>query len=226
MDAGCRLGVVALGDSITVGHGGMQAGFGSQSWALWLAQALALPFTSLARNGDTAPGVRRDQLPAVPGARYDLGCVYVGVNDVRGEGWDAAAYAADLDAVLAGLAARCDRLLTLTIPLGLGLPPAGAKVHEANAAIAAAAAAHGAVVADLRDFAGAGHVWADRVHATATGQVAIADRAARALRAAGAPVPRLPSEVARPPRPDLLYAVHYARRTLRERARSRLAVRA
>jgi hypothetical protein len=69
-------------------------------------------------------------------------------------------------------------------------------------------------------------VWADRVHATATGQVAIADRAARALRAAGAPVPRLPSEVARPPRPDLLYAVHYARRTLREHARSRLAVRA
>ncbi len=220
MSAACRLGVLALGDSITVGHGGLQAGFGSQSWALWLASALGLPFTTLARNGDTAPGVRRDQLPAVPGERYDLGCVYVGVNDVRGDGWDPAAYAADLDAVLAGLAARCDRVLTLTIPPDLGLPPAGAKVGEANAAIERAAAARGAVVADLRDLTGRAHVWADRVHATATGQVAIADRAALALRAAGAEVARLPSELARPPRPDLLYAWHFARRSARERARA------
>jgi lysophospholipase L1-like esterase len=198
----------------------MQAGLGSQSWALWLAQALALPFTTLARNGDTAPGVRRDQLPAIPGERYDVGCVYVGVNDVRGAGWDARAYAADLDAVLAGLAARCARVLTMTIPRDLGLPPAGEEVEEANAAIEAAAAAHGAVVADLRDFRGAAHVWADRVHATATGQVALADRAALALRAAGADVPRLPSEVARPPRPDLLYALHFARRAVREHARA------
>jgi lysophospholipase L1-like esterase len=221
--AACRLGVLALGDSITVGHGGMQAGMGSQSWALWLASALALPYTTLARNGDTAAGVRRDQLPAIPGERYDLGCLHIGVNDVRADGWDARAYAADVDAVLAALAARCDRVLTLTIPRALGLPPAGAKVEEANAALEAAAAAHGAVVADLRDLAGAAHVWADRVHATATGQVALADRAALALRAAGADVPRLPSELARPPRPDLLYAVHYARRTVREHARAAAA---
>ena len=44
----CRLGVVALGDSITNGHGGMQAGLGSHSWAQWLAHAIELPFTKLA----------------------------------------------------------------------------------------------------------------------------------------------------------------------------------
>jgi lysophospholipase L1-like esterase len=218
MSAACRLGVLALGDSITVGHGGLQAGFGSQSWALWLASALGLPFTTLARNGDTAPGVRRDQLPAVPGERYDLGCVYVGVNDVRDGGWDPVAYERDLDAILTGLAARCDRTLTLTIPLDLGLPPAGQKVGAANAVIERLAARHGAVVVDLRDFTGAAHVWADRVHATATGQVEIADRAAHALGAA-----RLPSEIAEPPAPGLAYRFHYAKRTLRERVRAALA---
>ena len=50
----CRLGVVALGDSITNGHGGMQSGLGSQSWAQWLAQSLELPFTKLAQDGASA----------------------------------------------------------------------------------------------------------------------------------------------------------------------------
>ena len=218
--SGEPLGVLALGDSITVGHGGMQSGLGSQSWALWLAQALRLPFTSLAQNGQVAAGVLAEQVPAIPGERYDLGCVYVGVNDVRSVGFDAGAFARDVDAVLAGVAARCDVVLVLTIPLGLGLPPAGpVEVGAANAAISAAAERHGAVVCDLRGFAGRGVVWADRVHATATGQVALADRAALALRAAGVVVERLPSEVARPPRPDLAYARHYALRAVRERGR-------
>ncbi|MDQ5808601.1 MAG: GDSL-type esterase/lipase family protein [Actinomycetota bacterium] len=211
----CRLGVLALGDSLTVGHGGMQSGLGSQSWAHWLAQALELPFTGLAVNGATAADVVRDQLPRIRGDRYDLGCVYVGVNDVRALDWEAAAYERDLDTVLAALAARCDRTLTATIPLGLGLPPAGEKVGEANAAIERVAARHGATVMDLRDFTGAAHVWADRVHATATGQVEIADRAARALGA-----DRLPSRLAQPPAPDVAYRWHYAKRALREHARA------
>ncbi|HEV2756990.1 MAG TPA: hypothetical protein VG318_14580, partial [Actinomycetota bacterium] len=75
------------------------------------------------------------------------------------------------------------------------------------------------VVVDLRAFTGAAWVWADRVHATATGQVEIADRAARALGAQ-----RLPSQVADPPRPNLAYRYHYARRALRERARAAWAL--
>jgi lysophospholipase L1-like esterase len=206
--AGC--GVVALGDSITYGHGGMQAGLGSQSWAMWLAEAMDLPFTRYAVNGATAADVVRFQVPRVR-RRYALGCLYIGVNDVRSAGWDARAFERDLDVAAGALAARCDRVVQLTIPLDLGLPPAGAKVIEANAAIERVAARHGSVLADLRDLTGPRWVWADRVHATAAGQVEIADRAARAL---GAPLPS--QTVVRPPRPDALYAWHYARRTLRE----------
>jgi hypothetical protein len=206
-------GLVALGDSISYGHGGMQAGLGSQSWAQWLAEALDLPFTRYAANGATAADVVRHQIPRVT-RDYEVATLYVGVNDVRDTGWDARAYEEDLDVAAGALARRSGRLLLLTIPLDLGLPPAGAKVGEANAAIERVAARHRAVVADLRDLSGPRWVWADRVHATAAGQVEIADRAARAL---GAPLPS--HTVVEPPRPDALYAYHYARRTVREHAR-------
>ena len=197
--------LVALGDSITYGHGGMQSGLGSQSWAQWLAEAMELPFVRLARNGATAADVVREQLPRLREA--EVGVLYVGVNDVRSVDWDAAAYERDLATILEAMRAACERVLVLTLPLGLGLPPAGAKVEEANTIIERRAP----LVADLRDFAGPRWVWADRVHATAAGQVEIADRAARAL---GAP---LPSEtVVDVPRPDGWYAFHYAKRTVRE----------
>jgi lysophospholipase L1-like esterase len=210
----CRLGVLALGDSITNGHGGMQSGLGSQSWAQWLAQALELPFTKLAFDGASARDVVERQLPQIRGDRYDLGCVYVGVNDVRTNEWGPAAYERDLDTILAALAERCARTLVLTLPLRLGIPPAGADLPSVNEAIRRLAARHDAVVADLGDLAGARWVWADRVHATASGQVEIADRAARALG-----VTRLPSQIADPPRPDLAYRRHYAQRAVREHAR-------
>lgn len=207
---------MALGDSISYGHGGMQAGLGSQSWAMWLAEALELPFTRLAVNGATAGDVVREQLPRLHGP-YDVGTLYVGVNDVRSPAWDHATYVRDLDTAVAALDAACDRLVLVTLPLDLGLPRAGVKVLEANSAIEHAATRHGATVVDLRDFTGARRVWADRVHATAIGQVEIADRAARAL---GAPLPS--QTVVALPRPDLSYAYHYARRTLREHARAAL----
>jgi lysophospholipase L1-like esterase len=145
---------------------------------------------------------------------YEIGCVYIGANDVRDARWDVAAYERDLATALRGLRERCGRVLTMTIPRDLGLPPAGAKVEEANAVIERLAASHGAVVADLRSLSSPAWIWADRVHATATGQVAIADHAARALAAP------LPSEtVVDPPRPDPWYWWHYGKRAVRERAR-------
>jgi lysophospholipase L1-like esterase len=206
-------GLVALGDSITYGHGGMQAGLGAQSWAQWLAEAMELPFTRYAVNGATAADVVREQVPRLKRG-YAVGALYVGVNDVRDVGWDAAAFERDLAAAADALAACADRVVMATIPLDLGLPPAGAKVEEANAIIERHAARHGAALADLRDFTGPRWVWADRVHATAAGQVEIADRAARAL---GAPLPS--QTVVEPPKPDALYAYHYARRTVREYGR-------
>ena len=58
-------GLVALGDSISYGHGGMQSGLGSQSWAQWLAEALDVPFTRYAVNGAVVGDVVRSQVPRV-----------------------------------------------------------------------------------------------------------------------------------------------------------------
>ena len=182
-----RLGVLAFGDSITNGGGELQWGVALQSWALWTARGLGLPYTGVATDGARASDVVERQLPAVTAqaggddARYDVGCLYVGVNDVRRPGWDAAAYERDLRTALAFLRERCDRVLACTLPLDLGRPRAGARVDEANAAIERA----GALIVDLREFGARNHVMVDAVHPTAFGQIAIAERALDVLAADG-----------------------------------------
>jgi lysophospholipase L1-like esterase len=141
MSAGCDRGVLALGDSITNGGGELQWGVALQSWALWTARALGLPFTSFAVDGARVGDVAGAQLAAArervadPEATYDLGCLHIGANDVRALDWDADAYAADLATVLDFLAGRCRRVVVLTIPTDLGRPRAGARVEVANAVI-------------------------------------------------------------------------------------------
>jgi lysophospholipase L1-like esterase len=180
-----RLGVLAFGDSITNGGGELQWGVALQSWALWLARGLGLPYSPFAADGARMADVLAAQVPAVPpDARYDLGCLYAGVNDVRAPGFDRAAFARDHAAVLAFLAERCDRVLTVTAPLDLGRPRA-ASVEDANAAIEENARAAGALVLDLRGFGARNLVMADHVHPTAFGQIAIAERALDVLAADG-----------------------------------------
>ena len=181
-----RKGLVALGDSITVGEGSMALGVTPLSWAQWLARALDLPFHSYAANGAVAADVLREQLPRVR-AGYDLAVLYAGVNDVRSLDWDATAYERDLDAIAGGLRERADRLLMLTLPEDLGRPTCAPKPVAANAAVRRVAERHGAPVAALEDFGGWTHVLPDAVHPTALGQVEIADRAARALGATPLP---------------------------------------
>ena len=140
-----RLGVLAFGDSITNGGGELQWGVALQSWALWTARGLGLPYTGWAVDGATVADVVAGQLTAFAerspaGARYDVGCIHIGVNDVRALEWDAAAYERDLGAVLGLLRECCDRVLACTLPLDLGRPRAGARVEQANAAIERAAA--------------------------------------------------------------------------------------
>jgi hypothetical protein len=131
------------------------------------------------------------------GARYDVGCLYVGVNDVRALDWDRAAFERGHRAALAALTERCDRVLALTVPVDLGRPRAGAKVHEANAAIAASAADVGALVVDLAGFGARNLVMTDHVHPTAFGQIAIAERALAVLAADGLPTRVHPSDLIR-----------------------------
>ncbi|MGZ4245732.1 MAG: GDSL-type esterase/lipase family protein [Solirubrobacteraceae bacterium] len=189
--AGCRLGLLAFGDSITNGGGELQWGVALQSWALWTARALGLPYTGYAVDAARVADVVARQIPAFvrrnarAGARYDVGCLYIGVNDVRELDWDAAAFAADHERALRFLHQRCDRVLTLTAPLRLGYPPAGPKVAQLNAVVREVAAGVGALVVDLSGFGARNHVMVDRVHPTAFGQIAIAERALAVLDADG-----------------------------------------
>ena len=203
LDSDCRLGVLAFGDSITNGGGELQWGVALQSWALWVARGLGLAFTGHAVDGARATDVVREQLPAFasggarPDGRYELGCLYIGVNDVRAVDWDARAYAEALGEALGFLRARCDRVLTATAPLDLGRPRAGAKVGELNATIAAVAAEHRALVLDLSGFGARNLVMADHVHPTAFGQLAIAERALEVLERDGMTVRIRPSSLVR-----------------------------
>ena len=192
----CRLGVLALGDSITNGGGELQWGVALQSWALWVARGLGLPYTPHAQDGATVHDVLASQIPqARTDVRYDLGCMYVGANDVRLPSWDRAAFERDHRTALAFLAERCDRVLTATVPLDLGRPRAGAKVHEVNAAIEASALRHGALVLDLRDFGARNLLMADHVHPTAFGALLFFGYrwVPKRLAQVGAPDPRTPA---------------------------------
>ncbi len=220
----CRLGLVALGDSITKGDGEPALGVAHRSWSLWLAEALDLPYTNRAVDGAVASELLQDQCPRVH-AHYDLACLYVGVNDARGPDWNPDRFAAALDAALAHLRARATRVLSLTIPLDLGRPRAGAAVPVANALIRRLAGEHGAVCAELTDLRGWSLLLPDAVHPTALGQLEIADRAAVALAAAGAAIPRLPSAFADPDgsrRARTGFAVRWGSLLARDLARRRL----
>jgi lysophospholipase L1-like esterase len=229
VNAACRLGVLALGDSITNGGGELQWGVALQSWALWVARGLGLPYSPHATDGARVGDVLRAQVPAVGDARYDLGCLYIGVNDVRAPDWEPASFERGHRAALAFLAERCDRLLTATVPLDLGRPRAGAKVHEANEAIEASANAVDALVLDLRGFGARNLVMADHVHPTAFGQIAIAERALDVLAADGL-APRVrPSSLIHYEttrfgrlRGDLTYAYRHAKVSARAFAAARL----
>lgn len=196
-----RLGVLAFGDSVTNGGGELQWGVALQSWALWVARALGLPFTSYAVDGAQVTGVVEEQIPAFqrrsahPRARYDLGCIYIGVNDVRAPDWDAARFESTFRQALEFIASRSDRTLTLTAPLDLGRPRAGAKMAELNAAVERVAGEVGAIVTDLRGFRGRNVVMADHVHPTALGQIAIAERVLAMLAREGITPTVLPSEL-------------------------------
>lgn len=197
----CRLGVLAFGDSITNGGGELQWGVALQSWALWVARGLGLPFTGYATDGARAHDVTDDQIPAFerlsahPEARYELGCLYIGVNDVRSGDWDRAAFAHSFHQGLAFLCARCDRALAVTAPLDLGRPRAGTKVRELNSAVEQAASDLGALVVELREMRGRNLVMADHVHPTAFGQIAIAERALALLERDGMAVATRPSSL-------------------------------
>jgi lysophospholipase L1-like esterase len=198
-DSNRRVGVLAFGDSITNGGGELQWGVALQSWALWVARGLGLPFTTYAADGAQVGDVLAAQIPAYGqrnaygDAAYEIGCVYIGVNDVRALDWDAARFEERFELALGFLSQRCDRVLTATAPLDMGVPRVGARMGELNAAVERVAGRLGALVVDLRSFRARNFVMADRVHPTALGQIAIAERALDVLERDGMRVMVRPS---------------------------------
>jgi hypothetical protein len=196
------LGVLAFGDSITNGGGELQWGVALQSWALWVARGLALPFTCYAVDGALVQDVVEQEIPAFerltgPQVRagYQLGCLYIGVNDVRSRVWDVARYERGYRTALEFLSGRCERVLTLTAPLDLGRPRAGARVHELDSVIERVAGEVGALLLDLRLWGARNLVMTDHVHPTAFGQIDIAERALDVLERAGVRVAVRPSSL-------------------------------
>lgn len=198
-----KLGLLAFGDSITNGGGELQWGVALQSWALWVARGSGLAFTGHALDGARVDDVVHDQIPAFerwaanPAARYELGCLYIGVNDVRAADWDVCAFQTAFRQALGFLRERCDRVLALTAPLDLGRPRAGHRVQECNEAIEHVAGELGALLLDLSGFGARNLVMADHVHPTALGQIAIAERALEVLAQDGLRVAVRPSSLIR-----------------------------
>jgi lysophospholipase L1-like esterase len=231
LDEGCKLGVLAFGDSITNGGGELQWGVALQSWALWTARGLGLPFTGYATDGARVDDVVRTQIPAHArrDARYDLGCLYIGVNDVRSADWDADAFQRGFREAFEYLTVRCDRVLALTAPLDLGRPRAGTKVHELNSVVERAARDARALLLDLGAFGARNLVMADHVHPTAFGQLFIAERALDVLARDGMAVVVRPSQLIsyettwwKRLRGDATYAYRHAK--VSARALAKLAV--
>ena len=192
--------MLAFGDSITNGGGELQWGVALQSWALWVARGLGVPYSGYAVDGAFVFDVVGGQIPAflrrsTPGARYELGCLYIGVNDVRSVDWDPAAFEGPFRDALRFLSERCDRVLTMTVPLDLGRPRAGAKVHDVNAAIVRVAGEVGALVVDLSAWGARNFVMTDHVHPSAFGQIDLAERALDVLARDGVRVSVPPSSL-------------------------------
>ncbi|MCW2992287.1 MAG: hypothetical protein JWM73_2881 [Solirubrobacterales bacterium] len=205
-------GIVALGDSITRGHGGSPAlGVHFQSWALWLAEALDAPLHNLATDGATAADVLAGQLPRLRGP-YDIATLLIGANDTRGIGWDAGRFERDVRTIAAALDAVAARVIVLTVPEDLGRPSAAPKPAQANAILRAL----GTEVVELSDLGGRTHLLPDAVHPTSAGMVEIARRAAAAI---GAPAPDV-DVPPRTPRYEAWWLRLWARDVLR-RARDR-----
>jgi lysophospholipase L1-like esterase len=223
-----RLGVLAFGDSITNGGGELQWGVALQSWAMWTARALGVPYNPYAVDGATADDVVTRQIPLFERAvadrhsQYTLGCLYIGTNDVWLPGFDLDSFEQRHKQALAFLHTRCDRLLTVTIPLDMGRPRNPELIEQANLAIERSAAEHRALVLDLRRFGGRQVMMADHVHPTALGQVTIAELALDALEADGLPsrvqVSELISYETTPwgsVRGDVTYAYRHLKQSLR-----------
>lgn len=208
-------GVVAVGDSITVGATRDVGTLPCRSYAAWVAETLGEPVTIHARGGASSGEVVNSLLPEVAG-RYHLALTCVGVNDVIRSGrFNPDALAANLAVILTDLRQHAERVAVLTISETTGSVPTlwaygptrRRRIAEANRVICRVSAEHGVEVVTVPALHGRHVLWADRIHPTARGQVEIAEAVVQQLGLPGSPH-ALAADRIRPPglRWDMEYA--------------------
>lgn len=222
---------VAIGDSSTEGLDD-PAGDGSfRGWANRLAEDIArvqadrggLLYANLGVRGKRTREIRDQQLAPALDLRPDLVTLFSGTNDMVSRRFDLTAVAADLEEMMAAVAASGAVLLTFTMPdLAPVMPIArrlAPRLDALNAAIRAAAASTGALLVDFAEHAVASdpRLWSpDRLHANAAGHARIAAALAHALGLPGAddawrlPLPpAAPRGAARRLRDELVWGKDY-----------------
>ena len=189
----------ALGASDTVGVGATRPA--TEGWAPRVHAGLpeGTQFVNLGISGATLGDIVREELPPALDARPQLVTLWTGVNDLRA-GVPLETFTRQLDAVLAAFARPQGRaeshptVVVLNSP-DLALLPVFASLDEAaldatvqtwNAAIAASAARHGAILVDLhaewRELAQhPEYISADGFHPSSTGYRRIAELVLAAL---------------------------------------------
>ena len=210
--ASARHGVVAVGVWLMSGYGLSLGGVTAQSWAVWLAWALADCCTLHAVNGAAAGEVVRDQLPLLRG-RYRLACGGTGANDLIG--FTEKAFTASVAELLRGLRRHADVVVFTTLPLlhprttELSARKALSRLSTMNRLIRVEAHTAGAVLVDLeRALRAPFRMGPDRQHPTSLGQLEVARSAAVALDAAGVRFARHlpdPTVVVVPPSEQAMY---------------------
>ncbi|GAA4949376.1 SGNH/GDSL hydrolase family protein [Streptomonospora halophila] len=202
---------VAVGDSQTEGLNDGDETTGYRGWADRLAEALAaqepgFTYANLAVRGRRAAGVRAEQTAPALALAPDLVTVMAGMNDLVRPGYDAAATAAELDAMLAAFTDSGATAVTFTFPDVSSLAPLvrhlRPRVLDFNDRLRTMADRRGAVLVDTFPYPVTTdpRLWsADRIHAAPLGHARIAAATAHALGVPGSdgswadPLPPLPA---------------------------------
>jgi acyl-CoA thioesterase-1 len=150
---------LALGDSTGVGVGAANGGGYPQRLVRMLGRP-DLQLLNLCRSGATSADVLADQVPRALKPQPQVISLGIGINDVGLQIPDEA-FAVNLEEIVSALKARCTSILLANIP-DLALAPAVARliprafyekrIEVFNEHIAATAARHHLVLADLYSF--------------------------------------------------------------------------
>ncbi|HEY2028851.1 MAG TPA: SGNH/GDSL hydrolase family protein [Myxococcales bacterium] len=150
---------LALGDSTGVGVGAVSGGGYPQRLVRMLDRP-DLQLLNLCRSGATTADILTDQLPRALKAQPFVATIGIGINDVGLQVPDES-FALNLEEIVAPLKMRCPNILIVNVP-DLALAPAVARlvprsiyeqrIEVFNEHIAATAARHKLILADLYSF--------------------------------------------------------------------------